>query len=422
MRKIVFVLFFLFLHMTVRAEIIRVNLVKNQESVQVQGENDFLVKDFNSGHSQFFSQGKYFLNVRGGILYLNDKKVGNTIVILRKDGGSLPLINQRLYSGVLVAKSCGKYIYLNNEIDLEFFITSTLPSKTSPIWPDEAIKAQAIAARSYAKYKKVLNRNIDYDIESTDPELPFLGLGQEKNVITKLVQSTVGQYLKDSDNIPVMAVTTVSSGGRTETGSNVFGVAYSYLQSVEDFDKDSPYYNWTYDVSPVMVRNLLEQSGEYIVGKIKSVYLSPLSEPGDDRTTTGRVKSILIQGEDGIARINADVIIRQLELNSALFDVETGVPLPDKVVAPIKNYYGMEIGRKDIPINWGGNRPKTWQGLNKSGHILKGVQGEKITFRGRGKGHGVGLSMWGAREMANNMKSAIEILAHYYPHTKLVKE
>ncbi|MBQ0067957.1 MAG: SpoIID/LytB domain-containing protein [Phascolarctobacterium sp.] len=410
------------MNIIVYAENIRVSLVHNQESVQIENENEFIVEDLHTGKIQEMPAGKYFLNVRGSFLYLNDQKVGDKIKISRKDNGSMPTVNQRRYNGDLIARARTGFVYLNNEIDLEFFVASVLPHKSSPIWPDEAIKAQAVAARSYAKYMKILNADKTYDIDANGEELPFVGLGDEKIVITKMVQATVGQYLLDKDGIPAMAVTTSSSGGRTESAVNAFGVAYSYLQSVEDFDKDSPDFNWTYDVNPSMVRNLLEESGGVILGKLKNIYLSPLNTPGNDRTDTGRVKTIMIQGEDGIGRVDVNLLVRQLDLKSTLFDIETGIPMPDKVVAPITNYYGIEIGRKELPINWGEERPHTWQGLNKSGHVLKGTKDERVTFRGRGKGHGVGLSVWGARGLVLAKKYTYEqILAHYYPNTQLVK-
>ncbi|MCQ2381017.1 MAG: SpoIID/LytB domain-containing protein [Acidaminococcaceae bacterium] len=422
MLKFIAFLLIMCVNIMVYAENIRVSLVHNQESVQIENENEFIVEDLHTGKIQEMPAGKYFLNVRGSFLYLNDQKVGDKIKISRKDNGSMPTVNQRRYNGDLIARARTGFVYLNNEIDLEFFVASVLPHKSSPIWPDEAIKAQAVAARSYAKYMKILNADKTYDIDANDEELPFVGLGDEKIVITKMVQATVGQYLLDKDGIPVMAVTTSSSGGRTESAVNAFGVAYSYLQSVEDFDKDSPDFNWTYDVNPSMVRNLLEESGGVILGKLKNIYLSPLNTPGNDRTDTGRVKTIMIQGEDGIGRVDVNLLVRQLDLKSTLFDIETGIPMPDKVVAPITNYYGIEIGRKELPINWGEERPHTWQGLNKSGHVLKGTKDERVTFRGRGKGHGVGLSVWGARGLVLAKKYTYEqILAHYYPNTQLVK-
>lgn len=421
MRNLFFALIMLMLAVTGFAEDIRVNLAKDQESVQVEAESAFGVTDLNSGTHKDLNPGRYYLSVRGGGLYLNDELIGDNVEISRKDGGSLPMINQKRYNGAFYVTPRAGRVHLNNVVDLEFFVSSVLPVKTSPIWPDEALKAQAVAARSYAKYMKLLNKDNTYDIKANDSELVFNGLGSEKAVISNAVQATVGQYLLDRDGMPAMAVSTMSTGGRTENAVDAFGVSYSYLQSVKDYDSDCPDYRWTMEFSPAVIRNIIEQYGDVIVGKIRSIHLSPLSEPGDDRSESGRVRTMLIRGEDGIARIDAYNLIQQLELKSSLFDIETGVPMPTKIEAPIMNYYGMEVGRKEMPINFGENRPHTWQGMSKSTHMLKGTKDEKVVFRGLGFGHGVGLSVWGARGLANKKYTYEQILAHYYPNTKLVK-
>lgn len=403
------------------AENIRVNLVRDQGSVQLAAGDAFVIRNIDNNQTFKFESGKYYLNARSGYLYIDDKMLGDRIQILRKDSGSLPAVNQRHYTGLLTASSMSGEVIVNNELDLELYLTGVLPAKSSPIMPDETIKAQAVAARSYAKYMKLLNRTKKWDIEANDRELPFTGLGTEKEVLTSFIQQTTGEYLLDRDNMPAMAVTTECSGGHTEDAADVFGVAYSYLQGVEDYDQDAPDYNWSYETTPVMLRNLLEQSGEYILGKLRNIYLSPLTAPGQDRTVTGRVKTVLINGEDGTARVDANILVRQLDLKSALFDVSTGVPFPDKLETPLTNFYGMEVGRKDIAIDYGKERPRTWQGMSKSAHILKGDKDEKVTFFGRGKGHGVGLSVWGARELANRKHSYVEILNYYYKNTRLSK-
>lgn len=421
MKKLFLSLLICSLPLTVAAENIRVSLAKDQQSVPLEAENEFEVVNLASGAKQVIPAGTYYLNERSGEIYLSDLRGGARIQINRKEGSAMPGLAHKRYNGKLVAFAKRGRVQVNNEVDLEFFITSALPGKTSPIWPDEAIKAQAVAARSYAKYMKLLNKEKDFDIEATNQELPFDGLGNEKVAISKMIQATRGQYLQDRDGMPAMAITTSSTGGRTESAVNAFGVSYSYLQSVEDYDSDAPDYNWTYDANPAMVQNFLEQTGEVYLGKLTSISLSPMSEPGEDRTSTGRVKTMQLRGADGVAKVPISMLMTQLELKSSLFDVETGIPLPDNLDAPIYNYYGMEVGRKNIAINWGNKRPKTWQGIHKGTHNLTGDKEERITFRGRGKGHGVGLSVWGARGMANKNIKYDAILAHYYRNTKLIK-
>ena len=291
------------------------------------------------------------------------------------------------------------------------------------VWPDEVIKAQAVAARSYALYKMQHSYKA-YALLATDRELPYGGTGKriEKDAVTKLIQATKGQYLADAYGNAIEAVTTSSSGGRTESALNLRGTAVSYLQSVEDYDSDSPEYTWESRIAPALLESLAAQRG-YTTGKLTSIRLSPLDDAGVDRTPTGRVKYIILSGEAGAVKISGSELQDLLGLNSTLFDIETGTPVPETLKVPIEDHYGMEIGSKDIGIKVNESKKPVWKNLVRSYHLLSGGKEEKIIFRGKGKGSGLGLSAWGARGMANADAKATykTILAHYYPGIQLVR-
>ena len=240
--------------------------------------------------------------------------------------------------------------------------------------------------------------------------------------MTKLITATRGQYLADSSGRAIEAVTTSSSGGRTESAAQLWGYPVSYLQSVEDYDSDSPESTWEYRATPAVLEGLLAQRG-YAVGKLASIRLSPLDEKGVDRTDTGRVKYLILSGASGTAKVSGSELAEMLGLSSTLFDLETGTPAPETLNVPIENYYGMEIGSKDIDIKVKEDGKPVWKNLVRSYHMLGGGKDEKIIFHGKGKGDGLGLSAWGARGMANsNAKLTYrDILRHYYPQTSLVQ-
>lgn len=401
---------------------LRVALVYGQYSAEISCDDEFTVEDLATGKESTIPKGKYFLNVKEGKLTMGEQAFSNKIKINRFEGKSLPQINKRRYAGTLVAQAQGDKLLINNIVNLELYLCSVLPSKTMPIWPDEAIKAQAVAARSYAKYMMWQNANEAYDITANDKELSYQGTGAEKAAISKFIKSTAGQILVDNNGNPVQAVTTSSSGGKTASAKEVWGREVSYLQSVEDYDSDSPEYKWEYHASPIMVRNFLEQNG-YAVGKLESIKLSPVDEPDIDRSATGRVNYLIIAGDEGVVKVSGLELMRLLSLNSTHFDVETGVPVPDILNVPITNYYGMQIGSKDINIKVKDKGEPVWKNVIRSYHLLSGGKDEKITFRGKGKGEGVGLSVWGARGMANasSKNTYKKILTHYYPGTSLIK-
>lgn len=405
------------------AEQLRVALAVGQSTVEISCDDEFEV--MSGGQKTVMPKGKYFLHTEDGRLQLDEQhQFGGSIYVQALPGKALPQINKLSYKGYLRALLRDNKLTVINYVGLEDYLASVLPSKTMVVWPDEAVKAQAVAARSYALYMRSRNRNAYYDLLATDAELQYTGTGPriEKAGVTKLIQATAGQYLQDAYGTPVQAVTTSSSGGRTEAAVNLWGREVGYLQSVEDYDGDSPEYTWEYRATPALLEGQLAQRG-FVVGKLNSVRLSPLDEMGSDRTPTGRVKYVILSGNAGTAKISGQELADILGLNSVLFDVETGTPPPETLKVPIEDRYGFEVGSKDIDIKIKEDDKPVWNTLLRSYHMLGGGKDEKLIFHGKGKGSGLGLSAWGARGMVNADEKITykDILAHYYPGTRLVR-
>ena len=404
------------------AEQLRVALITEQSTVEISCDDEFEVAS--GWQKTVVPKGKYFLHNEGGKLQLDEQhQFGGSIYVQALPGKALPQINKRSYKGYLRAILQEDKLTVVNYVDLEDYLASVLPAKTMVVWPDEAVKAQAVAARSYALYMRAHNRNEAYDLLATDNELQYIGTGPriEKDGVTKLIQATSGQYLQYG-GAPVRAVTTSSSGGRTEAAVNLWDREVGYLQSVQDYDSDSPEYNWEYRATPTLLEGQLAQRG-FVVGRLNSVRLSPLDEMGSDRTPTGRVKYLVLSGTSGTAKISGQELADILGLNSILFDVETGTPPPETLKVPIEDRYGFEVGSKDIDIKIKEDDKPVWNTLLRSYHMLGGGKEEKLIFHGRGKGSGLGLSAWGARGMVNADERITykEILAHYYPGARLVR-
>ena len=423
---ILFVLLFTFIFASVAAAAgqIRIGIVVGQATAELSCEDEFVVRD-SYGKTTTIPKGKYFIHAQQGKLFFDDNNVfGEELIVAAAAGKQSPQINKRSYKGDFQLRAeQGDKLLVVNRLPLEDYLASVLPAKTMAVWPDEVIKAQAVAARSYAMYNMQQSKNA-YALLATDKELPYEGTGKriEKDAVTKLIQATKGQYLADAYGSAIEAVTTSSTGGRTESALNLWGNPVSYLQSVEDYDSDSPEYTWERRVTPALLEGLLAQRG-YATGKLTSIRLSPLDDAGVDRTPTGRVKYIILSGEAATVKISGDELVELLGLNSALFELETGTPVPETLKVPIEDYYGMEIGSKDIDIKVNESKKPVWKNLVRSYHLLGGGKEEKIIFHGKGKGYGLGLSAWGARGLANADAKATykTILAHYYPGAKLVR-
>lgn len=403
---------------------VRIALVQGQSTIALQADHDFEVRDLLTGDVQSLPKGKYFAHVENGGVKLENSGFSRAVELAPLDNKDLPTVNGRKYDGTLQLRVEKNALLATNSVELEKFLYRVLPSKTMPIWPEEAIKAQAVAARSYVLHKLQQQRGASYDLSALDKEVGYSGLGQrlEKPAITKIIKTTEGQYMADAYGNPIFAVSTSSSGGKTEAGADAVDKNYSYLQSVEDFDSDSPEYTWELRISPEYVKGILEQNG-YLLGKLANVRLSTMDNIGSDRSDTGRVRYIIFGGTLGTAKISGEKLAELLGLNSCYFDVETGTPAPEVLKVPIENSYGMEIGKKDIPIKVKEGDKQVWSNFVKSHHVVSGAKDEKIIFKGKGKGHGAGLSAWGAKGMASGdePKNYQEILEHYYPGTHLVR-
>lgn len=418
----VFSIMLLGMSCSVMAAEIRAAVVTGQYTAEISCDDDFQVEDEITGRTVTLAKGKYFLNASGNGLKINDEIFQHRLKISRLNDGAEPKINKKSYAGRLEASVQNGRLLLINILELEKYLCSTVADKTMVIWPDEAIKAQAIAARSYAVYKMRHNASEAYDISATDEELPYQGTEKENEAISRLVRATAGMVVTDADGSVIQAVSTSSSGGLTESAAGAWGKEIRYLQSVQDYDQDCPDYKWEYKLSPVLLETLLEQNG-YTVGKLVSIKLSPLDKRGNDRTATGRVKSLVISGADGTVSISGLELMRILSLNSNFFDLVITTPLPDNLEVPIENYYGMEIGRKDIDIKVNGQDKPVWKDVYSSYHLFSGGKEEKVVFYGYGKGQGVGLSVWGAKGMAdmNAANTYKKILQHYYTGTSVKK-
>ncbi len=406
------------------ASLLRIALIEAQATAELDCEDDFFVEDLLSGKVTVVPAGKYFLRGSGENIIMDATKIfGKKITIAGAAGKNNPTINKKAYYGSFRAELLDKELLLiNNIVTMESYLKCVLPAKTMSVWPEEVIKAQAVTARTYAKYMQEKNRHSMYDLSANDRELPYAGRASEKDAVTENINSTAGLYMTDNAGSPLQAITTSSSGGKTESAEDAWGYDVSYLRSVNDYDQDSPDYQWKRNIKPSVLETILEQNG-YHVGRLTGIRLSPLKFPSGDRTATGRVKYVFVFGKYGSAKISGKELQDFLGLESTLFDVETGVPLPQNLKVSLENSWGMEVGSKEIEIRVNEEHVDSGKQLLREYHFINYSKDGKIIFKGSGKGDGLGLSAWGARGLANAFENKfVDILRYYYGEIKLSTE
>ncbi len=418
------------------SSVIDVGLTVSQFSAELVAPSSFVATE-PDGEKSTLNKGKYFIAADKGKIKLGERQFASGTVLAiteRVDKSEAPAgsplrhftVNRQEYRGTLklYLTNDGKSLTVVNRVPMEYYVNSVLGPKSSPIWPDEAIKAQAVAVRSLAWYYKHHPESRLFDVRAVEPETFYGGIRNENKNITKVAAQTAGQVLYFNGS-PAMTYTCESSGGRTVSAAEILQTDIPYLQAVDDYDTDCPSFTWEKKIEAVTISRLLEQGGHKL-GRLRGYRISDSEKPDPkDRYPSGRVKTITWQGELGSATITGQELADMLALSSNWFDVYITDPVPQKLDVPIENGYGIEVGKKQIPIEIRGREEKSWQSVIPGYHFLEGSAEETILFKGKGIGRGLGLSKWGAKGMADTASENAEnyyktILQHYYPGTELV--
>lgn len=163
-------------------------------------------------------------------------------VTLRAAGGGLLTVGDKSYRGALRVERSGKKLELVNVVALETYLLGVVPGEMPKDWPLEALKAQAVAARTYAVANLVANRA--FDLYSDARSQLYYGAEAESPGPTRAVTETRGQVLS-YEGAPAETFYFSSSGGKTLSALDAFGQDLPYLVSVDDpWDETSPNHRW----------------------------------------------------------------------------------------------------------------------------------------------------------------------------------
>ena len=154
-------------------------------------------------------------------------------VVLRPDKDGFVSTKGRWYRGKLLIKNINGKLTVINDISLEDYIKGVVPSEMPSSWEIEALKAQAIAARSYALANLGKQAKYGYDLKDNTEDQAYNGAGAETDKTNRAVEETEGLVLTYDMKI-ISAYYSASAGGMTNT--NAWGSNVPYLHSVFSFD------------------------------------------------------------------------------------------------------------------------------------------------------------------------------------------
>jgi stage II sporulation protein D len=261
------------------------------------------------------------------------------------------------YSGEIEVWKGEKGLYVVNDIPIEEYIRGVVAAEVGKNWDMEALKAQAVVARTFAVYQKLNSPSSSpYHLTSTVLDQVYKG-SNILPAITTAVGETKGEILTYGGK-PIVAFYHSTSGGMTEDATDVFGKEFPYLKPVKTNCELSPYYMWEKIIPVAEIEKALELQG------IKEITASSY-------TASGRVKEMKITLESGASTVPAIEMRKKLGWDR----------LPSTLIT----------------------------GISRNNSLM--------VFEGRGYGHGVGMCQWSALQMAKEGKTYRQILLYFYPGT-----
>ena len=321
----------------------------------------------------------------------------------------------RLFRGTLeiTTDDSGDMIVVN-QVETGPYLASVTGAESPSSWHPDALAAQTIAARTYLVTH--LRRHGNYDLEGDTRDQEYAGIATESDSTVKAVDRTAG-IVATYRGAPIEALYSANAGGVTEDSENVYANALPYLRSVpspgDELAKDSGWgktsWEWNREFTAPQLGDYLRLRG-INVGVPQRIELVRV-------TGAGRVTLARVFGTAGSRDIGKDATRYYFGLKSSLFTVElTGGGEAEWVSwRDTARQFDMSVLGADLigtTYERVLNDDRELTSIRITGAVYK--LPPRFIFWGRGFGHGVGLSQWGAQGMALGGANYEQILKHYY--------
>lgn len=425
---------------------------------------------------------------------------GEGAKLMVRDDGNSPIQvverSARSYRGDFEISKVNGQLALVNELPLEQYLYSVVAGEVPSSWPQEALKAQAVAARSYALYNAGLNKFKVAGLVDTTLSQVYNGTEKEVSSIVQAVDATAGEVLAAANGQIVEGIFASNSGGVTADSSEVWGNVnpiYSSVPSDGDESAQVSLKSWYHvllssgitgyvredntalnGTTSAGMQKLTVTTSNVLVRKLPLIQsdVEPLAKlnPGDQAIVLDKVPEsssyAWIRGP-----YNSEELVKSLkgktstEAPSPILNLEVTQRGPSGRVTQVKaNGQPLDVKYPDSYRSALNGLPSTLFDIVQTGrYTVQGAGGTTATgtassattiqsasgktaangplvvmsgdktarvvdtsnqfvFVGRGNGHGLGLSQWGAKGLADAGYDYRQILQHYYQNVTIVKE
>jgi len=338
---------------------LRILVADNMSEVRVRARGAFSILDFETNRilreeeksdrftiypNDITSEGIRIIPKKKRYIYVNNRQFRGEIDIVKKENGKL---------------------FVVNHVDLEEYLCGVLRHEVSHRWPMEILKAQAVAARTYALYQKLTSKNKYYEMTSNIYSQVYGGKTSETLRTRRAVNLTMGQVLTYEGKV-FPSYYHATCGGRTSDSKSIWNIDAPFLGGRScSFCKDSPHFKWKKELRKDFMQQKLQEAGHAI--DLSSIEIIKRDE-------AGRILELIVRGKD-----------RDVNLSG--------------------NKFRLIIGPNLIRSSNFETQDKDWF----------------FVFTGKGWGHGIGMCQWGAYYMSKKNWKAEEILEYYYPGADITR-
>ena len=332
----------------------------------------------------------------------------------------------RYYGGFQYTRLEGGNLTVVNVLDMDDYICGVVPYEMSPGWPLEALKAQAVSARTFARTRRGYHARYGFDLCNTTCCQAYLGVNPDAHDCEEATRSTSGVYITYQGE-PTETFYHSCDGGATEDSENVFYEAIPYLRGVEDpYESrvETGFEHWEYVYTADEITWILRNKG-YNCGKIVSV--TPTY------TRMGNILSLKFNDANGVSwtfsRSRAGSILNSQTYGRTIRSQRFTVTDADSEEAAlcVNGASGVLSDTEELWAVDGSGQvrriadPGSITILSASGMetVTAGISGGTVKagrylVSGSGWGHNVGMSQFGAKAMAEMGFTYDEILKFYY--------
>tara|TARA_Y100001968_G_scaffold323429_1_gene361087 strand:+ start:1778 stop:2974 length:1197 start_codon:yes stop_codon:yes gene_type:complete len=293
-------------------------------------------------------------------------------------------LGKRRYRGEIRIFKEDQRLIAVNHLGIEKYLGSVVGSEMPKDWPMAALKAQAVAARTYA-LKRIGKKGL-FDINSSESSQVYLGVEAETKRTREAVERTRSLVIRHKGKL-ISAVFHSSSGGQTEASGLVWKYQLPYLVSVFDYDQHNPKFRWRKKIFPTELRQVF-----FEIGGLNNIQVLKTSK-------TGRILTTKAYGPRGQLMINGKDLRKRLGLKSTLAKLEM---VPYSTLSKSLNESSSNLSKQ-----------------KKALLVPTSPLNYFLLIKGRGAGHGVGMSQWGANGLAQKGANFRQILHHYYSGVKI---